>query len=270
MKTELMKNISGVVGEYNKITVLTATLNAELYITRLIDSLLKQTDQDFEWLVIDGFSTDRTREFVEAAAGDLSLRCLVSKDFGIYDALNKGIQAIEGGYYLVVGADDILAPEAIKRYREAICEGYPDIITTAIRQGKKVVAPRQSFGWLYGLPGIASSHAVGMLLNVDLHQRFGLYSRKFPIAADQYFVKLALAGGATIQRRSFIAGEFSIEGTSGSDPIGLLTDVFRVQLLTERFVGLQILLFVLRIFKLYLFLIIGLNSLRPLDNSQKT
>ena len=73
-----------------------------------------------------------------------------------------------------------------------------------------------------------------MVINVRPHQHFGLYSRKFPIAADQYFIKRALIGGVTISRKSFVAGEFSNEGTTGSDPAEVLTAVFRVELLAER------------------------------------
>lgn len=244
-----------------KITILTATLNAEQFIGRLIESLQAQTDTDFEWLVVDGCSTDRTRELIEAAR-NITVRCLVAKDFGIYDALNRGVQNIESGHYLVVGADDILLPDAIHQYRAALVECDSDIVTAAVRQDGRIVAPRQGMGWLYGLPGIASSHAVGMLLRVNLHQRFGLYSRKFPIAADQLFVKQVLAGGATIVRKPFVAGEFSSEGTSGTDPVGLLTEVFRVQLLTERPVALQYLLFALRLCKLYLWSLLRLTSFR--------
>lgn len=252
-----------------KITVLTATLNAEHFIPRLIKSLQAQTDPDFEWLVVDGCSTDRTRELVKSAK-NVNSRCLAAKDFGIYDALNRGVQAIDNGYYLVVGADDILSPNAIHEYRASLVECDSDIVTAAIQQDGRVITPRQGMGWLYGLPGIASSHAVGMIIRVNLHQRFGLYSRKFPIAADQLFVKQALAGGATIMRKSFVAGEFSSEGTSGTDPVGLLTEVFRVQLLTERPVALQYLLFALRLSKLYLWSLLRLTSFRfPISKSSR-
>ncbi len=238
--------------KHHKITVLTATLNAEAFVGRLICSLIAQTDQDFEWLVVDGCSTDRTCELVIKAASDLNVRCLVSKDFGIYDALNRGIQTIDDGYYLVLGADDQLSPEAIECYREAICEFNSDIVTASIQQGGKTIHPRQNLGWLYGLGGVAGSHAVGMVIKVSLHDSFGFYSRKFPIAADQYFIKRALIGGATITRKSFVAGEFSNEGTTGSDPIGVLTDVFRVQLLTEKWITLQYIIFAMRLLKIYI------------------
>lgn len=252
-----------------KITVLTATLNVERYIGRLIDSLEKQTDSDFHWVIVDGMSSDRTREIIESAQG-LNIKLISGHDFGIYDALNKGLALIENGYYLVIGADDKLDPNAIKNFRASILDSQADIITTAIYQSGKVVRPRKNLGWLFGLPGIAGNHAVGTLLNRDLHKKFGFYSRKFPIAADQLFIKQALAGGASIVRENFIAGEFSNEGVSGTDPIGLLTEVFRVQLMTERPIFTQYVLFIMRILKVYILSAARLSGFKfPLVKSLK-
>lgn len=242
-----------------KITVLTATLNVEHCVSGLINSLHLQTDKDFEWLVIDGYSSDNTIKMIEDIDG-LNIKIIISNDFGIYDALNKGVNSIETGFYIVVGADDVLSSNCISDYRAALNESDADIVTASVIQNSKIIPPRKDLGWLYGLPGIAGSHAVGMLINVNLHKKFGLYSRKFPIAADQLFVKKALAGGAIILRKKFIAGEFSNDGTSGSDPIGLLTDVFRVQLLTERFVLIQYILFIIRLLKLYAWVLMGLTK----------
>ncbi len=245
----------------DKITIVTATLNAEKYLPRLIDSLQNQTDRDFEWVVVDGGSTDKTLDLIKNNCG-LNVRCLVGNDFGIYDALNRGLKVIKHGYYIVLGADDTLTPEAIKEYHAAINESRADIISASVRQGGRIVEPREGLGWLYGLPGMASSHAVGMAVNINLHHMYGMYSRKFPIAADQLFVKQAVSGGATISRRNFLAGEFSSEGTSGSDPVGLLTEVFRVQLITERIAIIQFILFGLRLWKLYFFSLLRLISFR--------
>ena len=177
----------------NKITIITATLNAEKYIYRLIKSLQNQTDKTFDWIVIDGGSTDSTHEAIIKTV-DLNVHFFCSPDFGIYDALNKGVRRTTSGYYLIVGADDVLTPNAIESYKKTILKCNADIITTVIKQNNKLIMPKSNFGWLYGLPGVASSHAVGMLFKVELHERFGFYSHKLPIAADQLFVKNALAG----------------------------------------------------------------------------
>jgi glycosyltransferase involved in cell wall biosynthesis len=235
-----------------KITIVSATLNAASVLPRLLACLRAQTDRDFEWVVADGGSTDGTQALLESAT-DLRVHVAEAKDFGIYDALNRALQLVCEGYYLVVGADDTLDADAVANFRRAArAAGQPDFIAAAIRQNGKVIRPRRGWGWLYGIQGVASSHAVGLLIKRDLHRLHGMYSSKFPIAADQLFVKSALAKGASIERVAFVAGEFSVHGTSGNDPLGVLTEIFRCQVRTERFILPQYLIFLLRLTKLYL------------------
>jgi hypothetical protein len=156
-----------------------------------------------------------------------------------------------------MGADDILSPNAIEDFYTVINCLNVDIVATSFIQDGKVIVPKYNMGWLYGLSGISSSHAVGTLIKTKLHEDFGFYSNKLPIAADQLFIKSALARGATIHRSHFIAGTYSSGGLSGTDSIGLLTEFFRVQLITEKHQLLQFILFTLRIWKFYLFKILS-------------
>jgi glycosyltransferase involved in cell wall biosynthesis len=234
-----------------KITIVTATLNAQAHIPSLIKSLREQTDNDFDWFVADGGSTDGTHALVRNLKG-LSARLVETRDFGIYDALNQAISQIGEGYYLVLGADDVLFANAIADFRARANEaGQPDFVAASIRQAGRIVPARRGLGWLYGMPGEAASHSVGLLIKRSCHDRFGLYSRHFPIAADQLFVKTALQRGATIERINEVVGEFGTDGTSGSDSLGLLTELFRVQVRTERWIALQYLIFAARLSKYY-------------------
>ena len=228
------------------IAVITATLNAEKYLPRLIKSLHEQTDGDFEWIVADGNSTDATARLVESSG--LRARLLQGKDFGIYDALNRAVAACSCDYYLVIGADDTLTPNALHDYRAAAhTQSLPDLVAAAYRKREAVHYPHKRLGWLYGMLGVASSHSVGLLIKRDLHTRFGWYSSKFPIAADQLFVKTAITRGASVHRERFVAGEFSVDGTSGTDSLGVISEIFRVQVRTERFALLQYLIFMARL-----------------------
>jgi len=233
------------------ISILTATLNAAAVLPRLIACLRAQTDRDFEWIVADGGSTDGTQALLRDAS-DLRVHLTEAPDFGIYDALNRGVRIVSDGYYLVLGADDMLDPGAVANFRQAACEaGRPDFVAAAIWQDGRKIPPRRGMGWLYGIQGVASSHAVGLLIKKDLHASHGMYSNKFPIAADQFFVKTALMRGATIARANFIAGEFSTQGMSGRDPLGVLTEIFRCQVKTERYLLPQYIIFLLRLGKHY-------------------
>ncbi len=167
------------------ISIITATYNAEKYLPRLVESLEKQRDKNFEWVVADGASTDRTLEILENAKRSLKNVVVDSRpDFGIYDVLNRAIKISKGDYYLVVGADDILFPDAIENYRKAAKQSNADLITARIKIGNSIRGPkRPAWGWLYGQSAYVSGHVVGLLIRKDLHEKFGYYSRRFPIAA---------------------------------------------------------------------------------------
>lgn len=88
------------------ITVVTSTLNVELEIPNLIDSLLNQKYQNFEWLIIDGGSTDNTIDKIKNIE-KANLICS-EKDKGIYDAWNKALKFVKGEWIIFLGADDQL------------------------------------------------------------------------------------------------------------------------------------------------------------------
>lgn len=90
------------------LSVVTATYNAVQHLPNLIKSLRDQSDRDFEWVVMDGGSTDGTIELLKLVE-DIKIVFKSQKDFGIHDALNRAVKVSSGTYYLVVGADDLLS-----------------------------------------------------------------------------------------------------------------------------------------------------------------
>jgi len=161
-----------------KISVITAVYNAENHILNLINSLRQQKDQNFEWIIIDGVSTDNTLKIL-SAINDLNVKIISESDFGIYDALNKGIKLCKSEYYLVVGCDDILYPGAIHSYITAIKESnYPDIITGWVDTPSGfVMKPNRGPLWLSRLAHFISCHSVGSVYRKDLHDKFGYFSK---------------------------------------------------------------------------------------------
>lgn len=230
------------------LSIITATFNAADYLPSLVESLRGQTDQEFQWVVIDGGSQDGTVTILENI-DDLPLVYLSESDFGIYDALNKGVRLASGEYYLVVGADDILSKQAVADYRNLIRATGADILTAAVEiEGQGVISKPRGRPWLWGARAYVVSHAVGSAFRKTLHtrQEIGTYSRKYPLVADQLFIKRAVSAGARVVHGDFLAGRFGRAGVSSTDLAGGLTEFFRVQLETEPGRGLQIALFMLR------------------------
>lgn len=90
-----------------KLSIITVTLNNIQGLRLTAESILSQTSNDFEWIVIDGGSSDGSKEFIESHDKDISFWCS-EPDTGIYNAMNKGIAKAKGEYLLFLNSGDTL------------------------------------------------------------------------------------------------------------------------------------------------------------------
>lgn len=90
------------------LSIVTVTRNNLEGLKKTYDSIANQTTQAFEWVVIDGDSTDGTPEFVKSVSRQPDIY-IHEKDSGIYNAMNKGIKIARGDYLLFMNAGDIFA-----------------------------------------------------------------------------------------------------------------------------------------------------------------
>ena len=90
------------------ITVITACYNSEKTITKTLESICAQTNRDFEYIIVDGKSSDKTIEIIEKYKKILNdqLIYVSERDQGIYDAMNKGIRMSSGKLISFIGSDD--------------------------------------------------------------------------------------------------------------------------------------------------------------------
>jgi glycosyltransferase involved in cell wall biosynthesis len=230
------------------ISIVTATYNCAAELRNLVESLRAQSDRNFEWVVADGGSTDGTLEFLRSIP-DIRPAITSQPDFGIYDALNRAIRLASGGYYIVAGADDRLATDAIANFRRAIEQHRADMVIATVMHGRHHFKIKKGPSWLVGEKAYIAHHSLGTAFRKDLHEKFGLYSRKFPIAADSLFVLRACKGGATRHVSDFVAGLVGCDGVSEADWAGSATEIFRVQLIVGCALIPQVLLLLLRILK---------------------
>lgn len=107
------------------VTIVTVCYNAETVIEKTLQSVLRQTFTDYEYIVKDGGSTDRTNEIVSRyaplfAEKRILFRHVIEKDRGIYDAMNQATTLAQGRWINYMNADDIFLDE---RVLERIFEG---------------------------------------------------------------------------------------------------------------------------------------------------
>ncbi len=95
------------------ITVLMPVFNSELYIARAVKSILEQSFDDFEFLIINDGSTDRSMDIVREFK-DPRVRIIDTENRGVAAALQLGIKNARGGYIARMDADDESLPDRLK------------------------------------------------------------------------------------------------------------------------------------------------------------
>ena len=110
-----------------RVTVLLPVFNGEPYLQDAIASVLAQTYRDFELLIVDDGSTDRSPEIAARfAAADGRVRICRREHRGLVDALNFGIEAARGEYIARADADDVNLPHRLKTQVELL-DATPDV-----------------------------------------------------------------------------------------------------------------------------------------------
>jgi len=94
------------------VSIVTVCLNGERYIEDAITSVLKQTYDNIEYIVVDGGSRDMTIEILKKYEDNIDY-WISEPDRGIYDALNKGIAAANGEWVGAIHSDDWYHPRAV-------------------------------------------------------------------------------------------------------------------------------------------------------------
>ncbi|HTV53512.1 MAG TPA: glycosyltransferase [Terriglobia bacterium] len=101
-------------------SVFTATYNRRHTLHRVYDSLRRQTFRDFEWLIIDDGSRDRTEELVRCwqAEASFSIRYLWQENQGLNMAFNRAVREAKGELFLQFDSDNACVPEALERFKQ--------------------------------------------------------------------------------------------------------------------------------------------------------
>ena len=214
-----------------KVTIITACYNRAGTIGQAIESVLKQTYPDIEYIIVDGGSTDGSVESIRCKMEDVRWKksyIFVSEpDGGMYEAINKGIRMATGDIIGLCHSDDQLFdektiekvvrtfeehPEADMVYADGIYVNPENGRAVRVWKGKRLKRWRLRCGWL-------PLHTT-CYVRREVHERYGLYDERYKIAADtkllltllyqqriqavwlpQYVVRMQMGGASTDRER---------------------------------------------------------------------
>ncbi len=178
------------VQEHPLFSVIVACLDAEEHLAGALDSVLGQSFGEFELIVVDGGSKDRTLEIVAAYGARFAgrMRWTSEPDEGLYHAMNKGLAAARGEYVVYLGADDRMAPGALEVVAEAIeRHDRPDLVcgaTEVVGAARPWREPARSYRTGRGLPKRAPARHQSIYAATEALRRAGGFDLRYRIAAD--------------------------------------------------------------------------------------
>ena len=183
-------------------SIITATLNNGHILSENIESVIAQSYQNIEHIVIDGGSADNTREILKQYENRYPLYWISEPDDGIADALNKGLRFAKGQYIIVLQADDlfsILRPclwicRIINKSRKDIYS-FPVLLDHPI-QGLILRKPIRQL-W-YNRFKFIFPHQ-GCFVKRSVFDQIGGFNTSFKIAMDYDFFYRALQHGCSVK-----------------------------------------------------------------------
>jgi glycosyltransferase involved in cell wall biosynthesis len=172
-----------------KISIITVCYNAEKYFKEAIESVLSQDYDNFEYIIIDGGSTDGTLDIIREYEDRLAY-WVSEPDKGLYDAMNKGIAEASGDIIGMINSDDYYFPDAFKKVAAAFKEKSLD---ENIFWGDIMHGDEHILGWReWNLTRGAFAAHPSMFCPKKIYDKIGTYCLDYKILADYDFMYRAI------------------------------------------------------------------------------
>lgn len=207
-------------------TIVTVTFNCEDSIEKTMNSVFCQTYTQYEYIIIDGESTDRTTEIIRKHADKLTT-FVSEKDRGIYDAMNKGAALARGKWILFLNSGDVLADASVLEkvaQRTAMTTSdivYGDMIlckngNLIIRQAQE---PANRHRMYFCHQSAFTRTAIAKAIPFDL---------QFKLAGDFYFFKQCYLRGYRFEHVPEPWAIYDVSGISSRNRLAVLTENLRI------------------------------------------
>lgn len=206
------------------LSIITINYNNADGLLRTVESVLSQTEKDFEYIVIDGGSTDASKDILRKHETSFSY-CISEKDAGIYNAMNKGWRKASGKYCLFLNSGDYLydknviekAIHVLENSKQEVVYGDLNIFDNTNSIIRRFGEPVSLYYFYYDfLP-----HPASFIQRALLEQLNG-YRENYRVISDWIFFIEAFVAKATFAKVDLIVSAFNNLGiSSGSNLNGL-------------------------------------------------
>lgn len=232
------------------LTIITINRNNAAGLERTMQSVATQTRTDFEYVVVDGASTDGSQGVIQKLAPTFSdrIQWISEPDAGIYSAMNKGIRMATGDYVQFLNSGDCLASKDVveRMYCALEQNGYPNILYGNMLKAMPDGRTRRDRCFA-GKPITLKGFIRGSLnhspayIKKSLFEKYGLYDESLKIVSDwKWYLQSIVLGGETLVYADIDVTRFDMTGISETNaelreserrkelleliPIGILKD----------------------------------------------
>lgn len=212
-----------------RISIITATYNSGATVRNTIESVLRQSYRNIEYLIVDGASKDNTMEIVKEMEPRFNgrLRYICEPDKGIYDAMNKGIKMATGDVVGILNSDDFFTSEDV--IAKVVKEFDSDVSLDAIygdihfvkdenlNKCTRYYSSKSFRPWLLRF-GFMPAHP-SFYCKKEIFEKYGLYDLQYRTSSD-FEMMVRLLGKYKIKTK-YLALDFVTMRAGGESTAGL-------------------------------------------------
>ena len=234
-----------------KISVITVTKNSEEFLEENIISLKNQTYTNFEHIIIDGKSSDKTIDIIKKYSNQISYWSS-EPDKGLYDAMNKGIKKSTGDIIGILNSDDVYYSQALSIVNKYFEENTSlDFLFGSVHKHKLMHGfyPKK-IKWTFGF---YTTHSIGFFIKKNSQDKLGFYDTQYKYSADydlfyRMIVKKKMLGMST--KKNEIMGKFRQGGISSRiSYLDFLKENNKIRINNGQNVFIVYLIFLLRVIR---------------------
>lgn len=206
-----------------KLSIITINRNNEVGLEKTLQSVAAQTYKEFEYIIVDGASTDGSVEVIKKYESQFAhLKWVSEADSGIYNAMNKGLRMASGDYVQILNsADTLAAPEVTEQMLDALEKsGNPSILygnmIKCFPNGQKLID--KSFSGreitMLGMYTGTLNHDPAYIRR-DLFEKYGYYDESLRIVSDwKWYLQAIILGDEKPQYVDLDVTLFDMTGIS--------------------------------------------------------
>lgn len=197
-----------------KLSIITVCYNSEETIEETIKSVIAQKDEDIEYIIVDGKSTDKTLNIINRYKTKIDV-IISEKDKGISDAFNKGIRIARGEWIGLINSDDIYLPDAFLNLKSFAEENVDVFYGNGIRSyGHNEYKAYLAFPNYNRLHECMCLVHPATFIKKDAYEKYGMFNLNYKAVMDRELLLRMLNNGAKFQYNNKFYAVYSMGGES--------------------------------------------------------